>query len=57
MVLGWRFVTPVLVSVAAAPISAKFVEPAGRYYTRIAAASGALFVQVRLTWVDETAVA
>jgi hypothetical protein len=56
-VFGWRFGTPVLVSVAAAPISAKFVEPAVRYSTRIAVASGALFVHVRFTWLEEVAAA
>jgi hypothetical protein len=57
VVFGWRFGTPVLVSVAAGPISAKFVELAGKYSTRIAVASGALFVHVRFTWLEETAVA
>ena len=57
VVLGWRFVIPVLVSVAAAPISVNDVDPAGSDSTRIAVASGALFVQVRLIWLEETAVA
>jgi hypothetical protein len=38
-------------------MSVKVVALGGRYSTRIAVASGALFVQVRFTWLDEIAVA
>ena len=44
-------------SVAAAPTSEKLVEPATCDSTRMAVASGALFVQVRLIWLEEAAVA
>jgi len=47
----------VLVNDGAAPISVNDVDPAGCDSTRIAVASGALFVQVRFTWLEEIAVA
>lgn len=46
----------VLVNDGAAPISIKDEEPEDCDSTRIAMASGALFVHVRLTCVDENAV-
>ena len=49
--------TPVPVNVEAAKMSVNVVELGGRYSTLIAVASGALFVQVRFTWLDEIAVA
>src|ERR1039457_5363581 len=57
VVLGWRFVMPVLRRVAAVPMSVKVAAPATCDSTRIAVASGALFVQIRFTWLDEIAVA
>ena len=55
--MGWRFVTPVPVNVEAAKMSVNVVEFGGRYSTLIAVASGALFVHVRLIWLEETTVA
>jgi len=50
-------ITAVLVSVVAAPMSMYVAADAVRDSTRIAEASEALFVQVKLTWVAEVAVA
>jgi hypothetical protein len=57
VVLGWRFVTVVLVRVAAAPMSVNDTNPAACDSTRTAVASGALFVHVRAIWLEETTVA
>jgi len=44
----------VLVNDGAAPISVNDADPAGCDSTRIAVASGALFVQVRLIWLERS---
>ena len=48
---------PVLVRVAAIPMSVNVADPGGWNSTRIAVASGALFIHVKVTCVAEVAVA
>ena len=57
IVFGWLLITPVPVKDTAAPMSVNVEVVAVCDSTRIAVASGALFVQVKFTCVAEVAVA